>query len=104
MLMAYVPPDWHREDIKGAIRKTGITLSDLSRQHGCTNNAVRMTLIRPWPRVQAIIAAHLGKSPQEIWPSRYDHLGNPLRSRAPRTDKQDTGATTVTHRNLEDDA
>jgi Ner family transcriptional regulator len=63
--------DWHPEDVKAAIRKTGLTMTALSLSHGLAENAVRMTLRRPWPRVEAIIAAHLGLRPSDIWPSRY---------------------------------
>ena len=78
LIMARSSRDWHPEDIKAAIRKSGITLNGLSLESGLTASAVRFTLIRPWPRVQAIIAARLGKLPQDIWPSRYDGAGNPL--------------------------
>ncbi|WP_370690694.1 helix-turn-helix domain-containing protein [Falsiroseomonas sp.] len=70
--------DWHPEDIKAAIRKTGITMRDLSRQHGLCQDAVKRTLACPWPRVQAIVAAHLKTKPHLIWPSRYDRRGRPL--------------------------
>lgn len=76
--MAHLGRDWHPEDIKAAIRKSGITLNALSLEHGLTASAVRFTLIRPWARVQAIIAAHLNLKPHSIWPSRYDAAGNPL--------------------------
>ena len=68
-----------REDIKAAIRKTGITLNDLSRRNGYCVAAVRMTLRRRWPAIETIIATHLGCKPQDIWPSRYDADGVPLR-------------------------
>lgn len=77
--------DWHPEDIKAAIRKSGITLTALALENGLAENAVRQTLLRPWPRVQAIIAARLGRRPEEIWPSRYDAQGKPIgRSRHDR--------------------
>jgi Ner family transcriptional regulator len=63
--------DWHPEDVKAAIRKRGVTMTELSLRHGLAENAVRMTLRRRWPRVEAIIAAHLGVRPEQIWPSRY---------------------------------
>ena len=71
-------PDWHPEDVKAAVRKTGVTLTSLALQHGLSESAVRQTLRRPMPRVEAIIAAHLGIRPQAIWPSRYDRRGRPL--------------------------
>lgn len=74
-----MPKDWHPEDVKAAIRKTGCSMSDLSRRHGLSATAVRRALVCPWPRVQAIIARHLGHKPQDIWPSRYDARGRPLR-------------------------
>lgn len=70
--------DWHPEDVKAAVRKTGVSLTALAVQHGLSGSAVRLTLRRPWPRVEAIIAKHLGKRPQAIWPSRYDTRGRPL--------------------------
>lgn len=70
--------DWHPEDVKAAVRKTGTTLTALALAAGLSESAVRMTLRRPWPRVQALIARHLGLPPQEIWPSRYDARGRPL--------------------------
>ncbi|MGC5198600.1 helix-turn-helix domain-containing protein [Aphanothece microscopica] len=76
--MSNPPADWHAEDVKAAVRKTGVSLTALARQHGLSESAVRMTLRRSWPRVEAIIARHLGKKPQAIWPSRYDARGRPL--------------------------
>jgi len=71
------PPDWHREDIKAAIRKTGSTLRSLSLDAGYHHSAVRQTLLRPWPALQEVIAQHLGVLPQDIWPSRYTETGDP---------------------------
>ena len=70
-------PDWHSEDIKAAIRKTGVTLTALSVAAGFSPSAVRTCLLVPIPRVQAAIARHLGLKPQDIWPSRYDANGRP---------------------------
>ena len=70
--------DWHPEDIKAAIRKTGASLTALAVRHGLSESAVRTTLRQPWPRVQAIIARHIGLAPQILWPSRYDAKGRPL--------------------------
>jgi Ner family transcriptional regulator len=76
--MAQPGQDWHREDIKAAVRRTGLSMEALARRHGLARSSCAFTLIRPWPRVQAIIADHLGITPQVIWPSRYDAEGNPL--------------------------
>ncbi len=63
--------DWHREQVKAAIRMKGITLTELATNHGYEASAVRKTLSRPWPVVEKIIADLLGMRPQDIWPSRY---------------------------------
>lgn len=71
--------DWHPEDVKAAIRKTGTTLAALCQAHGLNRASINCMWHRPWPRVQAIVAKHLGLLPQDIWPSRYDPDGEPLR-------------------------
>lgn len=73
------PADWHPEDVKAAIRKTGISLEALGRAGGFSAGAVAIALRRPIPRVEALIARHLGLTPQQIWPSRYDDQGKPRR-------------------------
>lgn len=70
--------DWHPEDIKAAIRKTGTTISDLSRAAGFSEGAAKRALLISWPRMEAAIAARLGRRPREIWPSRYSPDGRPL--------------------------
>lgn len=69
--------DWHREDIKAAIRKSGATLRSLSIRAGYHHSAANQTLQRPWPAMEEAIARHLGVHPMAIWPSRYDFRGNP---------------------------
>ena len=77
-------PDWHIEDIKSSIRKTGLSCEGLAVSCGYERSAVRIALRRSWPAVQAIIARHLQLRPWDIWPSRYDESGNPLRGKAVR--------------------
>ena len=79
--MKHPPTDWHPEDIKAAVRKTGTTLSALSRAAGLSDGAAKRALETPWPRAEAIIASRIGRRPQDIWPSRYDHEGLPIRGR-----------------------
>lgn len=71
------PKDWHPEDIKAAVRKTGTTLSAISRAAGLSDGAAKRALDIPWPRAEAIIAAALDLRPQDIWPSRYQADGRP---------------------------
>ena len=70
--------DWHPEDIKAAIRKTGITLSGLALKYGYCDSAVRSALRMPAPRLELIIARYLKTAPELIWPSRYTDDGIPL--------------------------
>lgn len=71
--------DWHREDIKAAIRRRGVTLAELAGCFGVHRSAVSIALQRPYPRLEAMIAKFLGETPQAIWPSRYDTVsGAPL--------------------------
>ena len=76
-----VPEDWHREQIKAAIRMTGQSLSSLAKAHGYEPSSFYWALKRPWPAVEAIIAHHLDKRPKDIWPSRYDRRGLPRAGR-----------------------
>ncbi|HEY6433707.1 MAG TPA: helix-turn-helix domain-containing protein [Acetobacteraceae bacterium] len=72
------PSDWHPADVLAALKKRGRTLTSLSRAHGYHPTAAGKALKRSWPAIEAIIARELGRSPQEIWPSRYDANGDPL--------------------------
>jgi len=64
--------DWHPADVLAALKKRGKTLSGLSQAHGYHVTAAGKALKRPWPALEALIAAELDLSPEEIWPSRYD--------------------------------
>ena len=87
----------HPEDIKAAIRKTGLTLTALAHRNRLSESAMRKTLLRPSPRVQLIIANHLGLSPVEIWPDRYDAAGRPLRNKC-RNRRNLSGSAAPPHR------
>jgi Ner family transcriptional regulator len=67
------------DQVKSLISETGITLSELSVQNGFGPAAVSIALRKRSPFVQEAIASHLGKRPQDIWPSRYDENGSPVR-------------------------
>lgn len=67
----------HPEDIKAEVRKTGLTLTDLSVKNGLSESAVRMAILfRHSPAGERAIYEHLGLHPHEIWPNRYDKDGN----------------------------
>ncbi|WP_276903586.1 helix-turn-helix domain-containing protein [Frischella perrara] len=63
--------DWHSADIIAALKKQGLTLSELSRQSGLSSTTLNNALVRPWTKGELIISNALGVKPQEIWPSRY---------------------------------
>lgn len=62
--------DWHREDIKAALRKRGTSLAAIARKHGVSRQAVTLVLHRPSAKWEAVIAKSLGVTAREIWPSR----------------------------------
>lgn len=79
-------PDWHKEDIKAAVRKRGLTMKGLSTANGYRSvDACSQALHRPYPKVERIIAAFVGVTPETIWPSRYGGKSTP--SDAPRNRK-----------------
>lgn len=92
------PKDWHPEDIKAAVRKTGTTMSALSRAAGLSVGAAKRALETPWPRAEAIIASRIGRPPQDIWPSRYDLNGLPLRGRPVSVSAERSRSAPTPHR------
>ena len=76
--------DWHVEDIKAAVRKTGTNLSELSIQYGLARGVLRNALYSPYPRYERLIAEYLGVTPQTICPSRYNKDGSSRSGRGER--------------------
>ncbi len=82
---------WHQEDIKAAIRKTGITLKQLALSNDLSESACRMAILYNFvPSGEVAIAKHLKISPHELWPQRYHPNGtrsigrNSTSTKAPR--------------------
>lgn len=73
----------HPEDIKAAVRKTGISLAELGRKHGISDSSARKACYLPRPAGNRVIAKHLGKTLNEIWPEWFDAQGNRITSRQP---------------------
>lgn len=71
--------DMAPEQVKSRILETGITLSELGIQNGFSPAAVSIALRKRSPFVQAVIADRIGEKPQDVWPSRYDENGSPIR-------------------------
>lgn len=76
--MHVTPIDMDREDIVAAIRKRGLSCAALAKHHGFSRGAISVALIKAWPAVEQIVARHLDRPPESIWPSRYDAAGKPL--------------------------
>lgn len=66
---------WHPEDIKAAVRKTGVTLTQLALENDLPEAACRVALVRPRYWAEQVIAAYLGIPPFELWPHRYTRNG-----------------------------
>lgn len=79
-----VVTDWHRAEIICALRVKGTTLQRLSRQNNYHTNSLNMTLGRPWPKGERIIADAIGIDATQIWPSRYNADGTPKSGRGER--------------------
>lgn len=84
--------DWHAEDVKAAIRKTGTTLTALALASGYHRTAFSIVLSKPYPAIERIIANRLGMQPEDIWPSRYERR---RRVHLPRTIRPDASPVTV---------
>lgn len=66
--------DMHRADIRAELMKKGITFSQLGIENGLSRTTVRNALDKPYRNGEEIIAKALGKTPAEIWPSRYPEM------------------------------
>ena len=75
--------DWHPEDIKAQVRKRGLTLAQLARNHDVPEQQIRHALVIPREQAERVIADFLGVSPKVIWPSRYHLNGRRKRPQPP---------------------
>lgn len=78
------PTDWHWEDIKASLRKTGTNLTKLSHEHGYKGNALQNVTRHCWPKAERIIAERIGYQAHQLWPSRYRTDGTPKSGRGER--------------------
>ncbi|CUW41099.1 putative transcriptional regulator, Nlp [Magnetospirillum sp. XM-1] len=62
---------WHREDIKAAVRRTGKSLSDLSRDKNLPDHACRAALLGRHRAAEIAIAEYLSVPLWELWPGRW---------------------------------
>ena len=62
----------HRAYIIAMIQEKGKTLSQLSVEAGLHPRTLGNALDRKYPKSEKIIADFIGKTPEEIWPTRYE--------------------------------
>lgn len=65
--------------IKAGLAANDTSLASLARQHGKTKSAFTKVKYLPIPSIQSAIAKALGEKPQEVWPTRYNQSGKPIR-------------------------
>lgn len=93
------PQGWHREDIKGALRKKHRSLEALSKAWGYHPSAISVAL-NPgscWPGLEARIAEEVGVTPHALWPDRWTPEGT---RRPPSIAADDTPARRPAHRQI----
>lgn len=79
--MARKPKGWHPEDIKAAVRKSGITLTALALDNELPSSACRVALKKPYYVAEQAISRRLKISAKVLWPDRYDDEDQPLQPR-----------------------
>lgn len=90
---------WHPEDIKAAVRKTGVSLDGLSRLNGLPDHACRHALYEPSQRGEDAIAERIGVPARLIWPARFDSEGRRLSMPRPlRSSPKSSSVRTDAHR------
>ncbi len=68
--------------IKYQLEMKGYSLASLGLKHGLSRSCVRQAFVKPYPKMERLIAHTLGLRPEEIWPERYiQSHGNRRRKR-----------------------
>lgn len=77
-------PEKRRAWIIYQVNLQGRSLSDIARTAGVNRQTLYHVFLKPYPRMEAIIADALGLTPAQLWPERYDANGIPNRQRGRR--------------------
>ena len=64
--------DWHSADVKCALAKAGTNLAQLARENDLASSTLRNVFRFRCPKFERIVAEAIGKTPDQIWPSRYE--------------------------------
>lgn len=72
--MNKVNRDLHPAIIQAELKMRGWSVLKLSQMNGYKSNALQKAFTSPYPKAERIIAKALNKSPEEIWPSRYEEI------------------------------
>ncbi|PID48428.1 MAG: hypothetical protein CR991_11760 [Proteobacteria bacterium] len=72
---------WHAEDIKSAIRKSGITLRGLCERYDLPYGSVSKAISQPLKKGELAITDYLGVPVQLLFPTRWTVDGQRVRPR-----------------------
>lgn len=78
-------PTVRRVWVCGQLRLRGTSLRMLAQAEGVTHQAMSATLAAPNVHLEPVIAGALGLTPAQLFPERFDALGNRIvQTRAPQ--------------------
>ena len=88
------PQNAHPEDVKAAVRKTGVSLAELARRCGLAPSTGRRAIYEACPAMNRAIAAHLGVPVHALWPEWFAADG----ARIHRFVRESSGPSRPCHR------
>jgi Ner family transcriptional regulator len=57
--------------IKVRLWEAGVSFASIAKAEGLDRKTPQVVLTKPYPRIERVVAEHLGMTPAEIWPERY---------------------------------
>ena len=83
-----LPEDWPNPIIKARLEMAGWNFNRIAREYDYARKSPSAVLRTPWTVMEMIVAEKIatlkefkGIKPADIWPSRYDRKGRPLKVR-----------------------
>jgi len=90
-------PDVAWEWIKHTLALHGLNFTAIARLHDITTASLTQIKYRHRPKFERIIASYVGRTPQQIWPARYENKRRPGRPKKGQSSKVDsTKGSTLT--------